>query len=151
MERHRREAAHLRGNDLRYNVYMRKLNKLTRMDLGLDMEAYKDYINNLKQFAHLNSDFDMFAKEALGTDRPEFRELAELRFNPSASETGEPTDGESLLPPEDMHLFNRRCQDIYNTLRKLRREASGFLSKRDHELIADLKKHMRHYLRHVEV
>jgi flagellar biosynthesis GTPase FlhF len=48
IEKHRKEKAHLRGNDLRYNVYMRKLNKLTRMDLGLDVEAYKDYINNLK-------------------------------------------------------------------------------------------------------
>lgn len=48
IEKHRKEKANLRGNDLRYNVYMRKLNKLTRMDLGLDIEAYKDYINNLK-------------------------------------------------------------------------------------------------------
>ena len=48
IEKHRKEKAHLRGNDLRYNTYMRKLNKLTRMDLGLDLEAYKDYINNLK-------------------------------------------------------------------------------------------------------
>lgn len=48
IEKHRKEKAHLRGNDLRYNVYMRKLNKLTRMDLGLDIESYKDYVNNLK-------------------------------------------------------------------------------------------------------
>jgi hypothetical protein len=51
MEKHRKETMHLRGNDLRYNIYMRKLHKLTRKDLGLDLEAYKDYINNLKQFA----------------------------------------------------------------------------------------------------
>ena len=37
------------------------MQKLTRMDLGLDMEAYKDYINNLKQFAHLNHDFEIYA------------------------------------------------------------------------------------------
>jgi hypothetical protein len=48
MEKHRKETAHLRGNDLRFNIYMRKLNKLTRNDLGLDVEAYKDYVNNLK-------------------------------------------------------------------------------------------------------
>ena len=65
ISRHRKETAHLRGNDLRYNVYMRKLNKLTRLDLGLDLEAYKDYINNLKQFAHLNSDFEIFARDSL--------------------------------------------------------------------------------------
>ena len=48
IEKHRKEKFLLRGNDLRYNTYMRKLNKLTRMDLGLDIEAYKNYINNLK-------------------------------------------------------------------------------------------------------
>jgi hypothetical protein len=37
------------------------MNKLTRMDLGLDMEAYKDYINNLRQFAHINKDFELLA------------------------------------------------------------------------------------------
>jgi hypothetical protein len=30
------------------------MNKLTRMDLGLDVEAYKDYVNNLKIFAKYN-------------------------------------------------------------------------------------------------
>ena len=29
-EKHRKESAHLRGNDLRYNIYMRKIQKLTR-------------------------------------------------------------------------------------------------------------------------
>jgi len=48
MEKHRKEKAHLRGNDLRFNLYMRKMSKLTRKDLGLDLEAYKDYINNLR-------------------------------------------------------------------------------------------------------
>lgn len=63
LDRHRKETAHLKGNDLRYNIYMRKLKKLTRNDLGLDVEAYKDYVNNLKQFAQFNEDFEIFAKE----------------------------------------------------------------------------------------
>ena len=29
---------------MRYNVYLKKMNKLTRMDLGLDVEGYKDYV-----------------------------------------------------------------------------------------------------------
>lgn len=33
------------------------------MDLGLDFEAYKDYVNNLKEFAHINGDMDFFAHE----------------------------------------------------------------------------------------
>ncbi len=35
---------------------------MTRKDLGIDVEAYKDYLNNLKQFAHLNSDFGKFSQ-----------------------------------------------------------------------------------------
>jgi hypothetical protein len=48
LEKHRKETLHLRGNDLRFNIYVRKLNKLTRQDLGVDVEAYKDYVNNLR-------------------------------------------------------------------------------------------------------
>ena len=37
------EKAYLKGNDLRYNIYLKKIGKLSRTDLGLDLEAYKDY------------------------------------------------------------------------------------------------------------
>ena len=55
----------LRGNDLRYNVYLKKLDKLSRKDLGLDVTAYKDYVNNLKEFAHINKDLNIYAAESL--------------------------------------------------------------------------------------
>ena len=59
----------LKGNDLRYNVYLKKLNKLARKDLGLDIEAYKDYVNNLREFAHINKDLNVFAAESLAIDQ----------------------------------------------------------------------------------
>ena len=59
----------LKGNDLRYNVYLKKLNKLARKDLGLDIEAYKDYVNNLREFAHINKDLNVFAAESLAVDQ----------------------------------------------------------------------------------
>lgn len=66
LNKHREEnQIALRGNDLRYNVYLKKLNKLSRKDLGLDVAAYKDYVNNLKEFAHLNKDLNIFAAENL--------------------------------------------------------------------------------------
>lgn len=46
----------LKGNDLRYNVYLRKMNKYARKDLGLDIAGYKDYVNNLKEFANVRDD-----------------------------------------------------------------------------------------------
>jgi len=62
-----------KGNDLRYNVYLKKLEKLSRKDLGLDISAYKDYVNNMKEFAHINKDLNIFAAEniAIGTDYTE--------------------------------------------------------------------------------
>ena len=65
LDKHRQENLKLRGNDLRYNVYMRKMQKLVRMDLGLDIEAFKDYVNNTKQFAKCNTDWDIFGKDDL--------------------------------------------------------------------------------------
>ena len=58
----------LRGNDLRYNVYLKKLAKLSRKDLGLDIAGYKDYVTNLKEFANINSDLSVFAQESLAED-----------------------------------------------------------------------------------
>lgn len=49
-EKHRVEKAHLKGNDLKYATYLRKINKLAKRDLGLDVEAYKDFITNLEEF-----------------------------------------------------------------------------------------------------
>jgi len=141
MDKHRKEKLHLRGNDLRFNMYMRKMQKLTRKDLGLDMEAYKDYINNLRQFAHINKDFELLARDSLNVDLPEHRQLIEISFKKNGS----------LERPEDIGLFNERCQELYNVLRKLKREAAGFLNKRDKQLIEDFTKHPRSYLKHVDI
>ena len=141
MDKHRREKAHLRGNDLRFNLYMRKMSKLTRKDLGLDLEAYKDYINNLRQFAHINKDFELLAKDSLHVDLPEYRQMVEIEFKSNGS----------LERPEDIKLFNERCQELYNTLRKLKREAAGFLNKRDKQLVEEFVKNPRAYLKHIDI
>ena len=67
-DKHRASQRHLRGNDLRYNIYLKKINKLTRMDLGLDVEGYKDYINNLKVFAKYNKDYEILATDSMSPD-----------------------------------------------------------------------------------
>lgn len=144
IEKHRKENVHLRGNDLRYNIYMRKMNKLTRKDLGLDLEAYKDFVNNLKQFAHLNKDFEIFARDSMATNFPEQREIIEIQFKPGH-------EGGGLTNSADIATFNVRCEEIYNTLRKLRRDASGFLTGRDKQLAKDFTKNLRNYLRHIDL
>lgn len=39
------------------------MQKLTRMDLGLDLEGYKDYVNNLKEFAKYDKDWEILAED----------------------------------------------------------------------------------------
>ena len=75
---HRKEKAHLRGNDLRYNVYLKKMQKLTRQEHGLDIEGYKDYVHNLKQFAHLNRDFEFFSQDVLKLSDPDYEHFAAM-------------------------------------------------------------------------
>lgn len=60
---HKKNAWKMRGNDLRYNIYLKKINKLTRMDLGLDVLAYKDYVQNLTVFAKYNKDYEILADD----------------------------------------------------------------------------------------
>lgn len=61
--KHKEETSRLRGNDLRYNVYLKKIQKLARFDLGLDVEAYKDYCNNLKIFAKYDKEYQILADD----------------------------------------------------------------------------------------
>jgi hypothetical protein len=39
------------------------MEKLTRMEHGLDLEGYKDYVNNLKEFAKFNKDWEILAQD----------------------------------------------------------------------------------------
>ena len=43
------------------------MNKLCRMDLGLDVEGYKDYVNNLKIFAKQNEDCQILAMDNINS------------------------------------------------------------------------------------
>ena len=44
------------------------------------MEAYKDYINNLKEFAHLNNDFELYARDNLKVDsKVDMREIVMMK------------------------------------------------------------------------
>ncbi len=38
---------------------------MARGELGLDILGYKDYVNNLKQFAHVNSDLQILSMDGM--------------------------------------------------------------------------------------
>jgi hypothetical protein len=86
----------------------------------------------------VNKDFEIFARDSLTSNKLEMRELIEVKLHGDQA-------------PEHLALYNHRCEEIYNVLRKLRREASGFLTKHDKEVLEDLQKNLRSYLRHVHV
>jgi len=73
-----KEKFHLyKGNDLKYNNYVRKIQKLS-MKQSLDIEGYKDYINNLKNLSESkNKTFQNIAKLYLKdlTERENFSEI----------------------------------------------------------------------------
>lgn len=61
-QKHQKEKGLLlKGNDLRTNIYIKKMEKLARHDMGLDVIGYKDYVNNLKSFAKYHDDLAVFA------------------------------------------------------------------------------------------
>ena len=90
----------------------------------------------------MNKDFEIFARDSLTVNQAELREMITVNFQNSQGD---------LTTQEDIANYNKKSQEIFNTLRKLRREASGFLNARDQELMKDFMKNMRGYLRHIEV
>lgn len=77
-EKNREQNRTLSGNDLKYNVYLKKMNKLTRQDLGLDFESYKDYLNNLSEFAKYKDFKDYTAVISLNEDNDEHKYVAQM-------------------------------------------------------------------------
>lgn len=78
-ERHKQEnLLLLKGNDLRYNIYLKKLNKYARKDLGLDIAGYKDYVNNLREFANVRDDMQIYAIDNFNPDKPHASEESTL-------------------------------------------------------------------------
>lgn len=140
MDKHREQTQMaLKGNDLRYNIYLKKLKKLSRRDLGLDVLAYKDYVNNLKEFAHLNSDMNFLAAEHLAAEDPMGTDkMVSLRPNASQPEIRTDLEGEERL------RANQRS--IRFTLGKFMRTGSGFISSRDRRVLKELEENLVLYM-----
>lgn len=133
------KAVSLKGNDLKYNVYLKKLEKLSRKDLGLDILAYKDYVHNLKEFAHLNKDLNMFSSESLKIDS----ELSERGLIKIETKNSQPDIQTHLA---GLERVKANSKSINFTLAKFLRTNSGFISKRDHAAMKELNENMNLYI-----
>ena len=113
------------------------MQKLTRQDLGLDVIAYKDYLNNLREFAEINKDLNAFALESLSIDKAvEERELLTVELQSRYSK--DQSFGAK-------RVANHR-ESISFTLAKLQRTGSGYLNDRDRAACKELKEHMETYM-----
>jgi len=130
----------LKGNDLRYNVYLKKLQKLSRKDLGLDIAAYKDYVNNLKEFAHINKDLNIFAAESLVVDS-DLDERGILHIKDSST-----TQPDIQTHLEGRERFEANQKSIHLTLAKFLRTNSGFISERDRKIVKELNENLKLYM-----
>ena len=108
---------------------------MARTDLGLDIAGYKDFVNNLSEFARTqNNDLHTFTPESLfsTSDMPRDK-VAHSHFT---------FDNHGNDPLKEEQI----AQSINFTIRKLLREHNGFLNKRDYDavecLIKDIKKYM---------
>jgi len=137
-EKHKEENKDLKGNDLRYNVYLKKLNKMTRMDMGLDLAAYKDYVNNLQEFSRINKDIGIFAQDSMAHEA-DFNSEQRRMLKAEADFKNEDND-----PTKDIAIVN----SIVFTVRKLLRSSTGYLNHRDtlaaEALMTDMHKWCMH-------
>ena len=114
-------------------MYIKKMKKLTRKDLGLDMEAFKDYYNNLQIFAKYSDDYKILADNkidnkiegALGTAF----ETEENRQN--LYEDEEKIEIEKFKAKEKKQL-----SQMLITIRKLFRQYKSPLSENYYDIVA---------------
>lgn len=128
----------LKNNDLRSNIYLKKMEKMARMDLGLDLVGYKDYINNLATFSQYNSDLTVLASDNL------FGKLA----------SGNTT--RTMIELEAEKLTKDQCAGLERALKysdavlvsmsKILRKGATFWNAKDEAALADFEKNMGDYL-----
>jgi len=127
LDKYMKEKFHLfRGKDLKYNNYVRKIQKLS-MKQSLDIEGYKDYIANLKTLSESkNKTFQNIAKIYLKdlTERENFSQIfRKLNLNSEKIDLNSlDTDKVLLLAEKDSDLiinslsagFNSVVENVFN-------------------------------------
>jgi len=136
-ERHREEnVLTLKGNDLRYNVYLKKLNKFARKDLGIDVAGYKDYVANLKEFASVRDDLQIYA---LDNFYPDYQHADEdTGFIQAQSIYCDGTSGKERV------ALHRKS--IMFTIGKMLRSGRSHLTIKDNDAINELKSNFKLYV-----
>ena len=123
----------LKGNDLRSNIYLRKMEKLARKDLGLDIIGYKDYTNNLKRFARYNSDLGILAQDSFEKNLPKTPEQ-DFHFEFKNDNT------------QGLERVKKYEDAVTIALQKLMRPNNNLMKERDYAALEDLCTNMQDYV-----
>ena len=107
-----------------------------RKDLGLDVEAYKDYVHNLKMFAEYNTDYQVLADDHLNTfegglENGSLSTSGRLGGINSFKETTE-----SLALTKQKKQEEAKMKQMRNTVGKLFRDHHFTISDADREILA---------------
>lgn len=113
---------------------------MARKDLGLDVAAYKDYVNNLKEFAHINKDMNIFAAENLALDA-NVSEMGLLQIE-ETSKSG----AEIQTNLEGRERVQANVSHINMTIAKFLRTNSAFVSNKDRRALKELQENMSLYV-----
>lgn len=109
--------------------------KLSRNDLGLDVLGYKDYVHNLKMFAHINEDIQILARDSMLTDTlPDQKAIIEME---AEGFKGKEVGLERAL---------KHADHVSVALAKLMRKNYVNLNKRDEAALEDLVANIESYV-----
>lgn len=122
---------------MRSNVYLKKMNKLAMGDMGLDVIGYKDYTNNLKMFADLNTDITILARDNfnLKKERSEYNKtVLEIQAKDINHDKSKP-----------LERAKRYHDIVLIAVAKLMREGHSYMNARDIACIDELCKNLDVY------
>lgn len=140
MEQHKT----LRGNDLRYNVYLKKMQKLVRKDLGLDVEAYKNYVNNIKIFAKYNRDYEILAQDDVDIPRGVFPGLGDGTDDYAGAEV----DYAGMDRAELAARVLDKTKRLTVTIKKLTTDFRMQVYQKDHDIVEEFERDPFQFLDH---
>lgn len=103
---------------MRYNVYLTKMKKLARMELGLDVEGYKDFQNNLEDFAKYEHDTDVLKEDAMAADPTAGLGASDATIPGKGVNDFTATHEERLMEKKTEEAQDR-CEKLRFTIRKL--------------------------------
>ena len=110
------------------------MNKLVKKDLGLDLEAYKNYVNNIKQFAKFNNDYEILAADGYDIPRGVFPGLGDPDID-----AGLAVDYNAIAKDEQVARVLDKTKRMKITLGKIAHDWKMQIYQKDYDIVAEFE------------